>query len=90
MKLLGDRGRGALFFGCVYMPTDSASVGLLEECYSKLTDDVLIFREQGKWCFMDILMLESAKLLIVMICLVRILVIVVVMGSSHFCMGWIL
>ena len=26
LKLRGEMGRGALFVGCVYMPTDSASV----------------------------------------------------------------
>ena len=36
LKLRSERGRGALLVGCVYMPTDSASVSCLEECYSKL------------------------------------------------------
>ena len=48
MKLHGERGRGALFVGCVYMPTDSTSVSFLEECYSKVKEDVLSFREKGK------------------------------------------
>ena len=26
LKLRGERGREAIFVGCVYMPTDSASV----------------------------------------------------------------
>ena len=32
----------------LYMPTDSVSVSFLEECYSKLKEDVLSFREKGK------------------------------------------
>ena len=48
LKLRGERGHGTLFVGCVYMPTDSTSVSFLEECYSKLKDDVLSFREKGK------------------------------------------
>ena len=48
LKLRGERGHGALFVGCVYMPTDSASVSFLEECYSKLKEDVLSFREKGR------------------------------------------
>ena len=39
--LRGERGHGV---GCVYMPTDSATV----RCYSKLKEDVLSFREKGK------------------------------------------
>ena len=49
LKLRGERGRGALFVGCVYMPNDSASVSFLEECYSTLKEDVLSFREKGKF-----------------------------------------
>ena len=63
LKLRGERGRGALFVGCVYMPTGSASVNFLEECYSKLKEDGLVLGEMGEWCFLEILMLESAKLL---------------------------
>ena len=48
MKLHGERGRGALVVGCVYMPTDSASVRFLEECYSKQKDGVLSFRKKGE------------------------------------------
>ena len=65
-KLRGERGRGALFVGCVYMTTDSASVSFLEECYSKLKEDVLSFREKGKVVLLGDLMLGLAKLLIEM------------------------
>ena len=33
LTLLGERGHATLFVGCVYMPTASASVSLLEDRY---------------------------------------------------------
>ena len=33
---------------CVYMPTDSMSVAVLDTCYERLKEDVLSFREKGK------------------------------------------
>ena len=35
MKVWGERGRLALFIGCVYMPTDSTSVAVLDTCYER-------------------------------------------------------
>ena len=43
MKVRGERGRLALYIGCVYMPTDSTSVAVLDTCYERLS-----FREKGK------------------------------------------
>ena len=37
MKVRGERGRSALYIGCVYMPTDSTSVAVLDTCYERLT-----------------------------------------------------
>ena len=48
MKVRGERGRSALYIGCVYMPTDSTSVAVVESCYGKLKEDVLSFREKGQ------------------------------------------
>ena len=48
MKVWGERGGLALYIGCVYMPTDSMSVAVLDTCYERLNDDVLSFREKGK------------------------------------------
>ena len=48
MKVRGERGRLALYIGCVYMPTDSTSVAMLDTCYERLKEDVLSFREKGK------------------------------------------
>ena len=48
MKVRGERGRLALYIGCVYMPTDSTSVAVLDTCYERLKEDVLSFREKGK------------------------------------------
>ena len=48
MKVWGDRGRLALYIGCVYMTTDSTSVAVLDTCYEKLKEDILSFREKGK------------------------------------------
>ena len=35
MKVQGERGRLALYIGCVYMPTDSTSVVVLDTCLRK-------------------------------------------------------
>ena len=48
MKVWGERGRLALYIGCVYMPTDSTSVAVLDACYERLKEDVLSLREKGK------------------------------------------
>ena len=48
MKVRGERGRSALYIGCVYMPTDSTSVAVVESCYGRLKEDVLSFREKGQ------------------------------------------
>ena len=45
------RGEGKHYIGCVYMPTDSTSVSVMESCYERLKEDVLSFRENGKGCF---------------------------------------
>ena len=47
MKIRSERGREALYIGCVYMPTDSTSVSVMESCYERIKD-VLSFREKGK------------------------------------------
>ena len=46
MKVRGGRGRSALFVVCVYMPTDSSSVAVVDSCYDRLKEDVLDFRER--------------------------------------------
>ena len=33
---------------CVYMPTDSTSVPVVESCYGRRKEDVLSFREKGR------------------------------------------
>ena len=38
MKVRGERGRSA---GCVYMPTDSTSVAVVESCYGRLKENVV-------------------------------------------------
>ena len=48
MKVRGESGRLALYIGCVYVPTDSTSVAVLDICYERLKEDVLSFREKGK------------------------------------------
>ena len=40
-------GRAALFVCCVYLPTDSSSVAVVDSCYDRLKEDVLGFREKG-------------------------------------------
>ena len=39
MKVRSERGRSALYIGCVYMPTDSTSVAVVESCYGRLKED---------------------------------------------------
>ena len=48
MKVWGERGRLALCIGCIYMPTDSTSVAVLDACYEKFKEYVLSFRERRK------------------------------------------
>ena len=47
MKVCGERGRSALFECCVYLPTDSSSVAVVDSCNNRLKEDVLGFREKG-------------------------------------------
>ena len=44
----GERGRNTLFLGCVYMPTDSKNVSVIESSYSALKEDVLRMKESGQ------------------------------------------
>ena len=46
MKVQIER-RSALFVGCVYMPTDSSSVAVVNNCNDMHSEDVLGFRENG-------------------------------------------
>ena len=48
MKIRSERGREALYIGCVYMPTDSTSVSVMDSCYERLKEDVLSFREKER------------------------------------------
>lgn len=48
MKVRGGRGREALYIGCLYMPTTSASVSVMESSYGKLKEDVLSFKQKGR------------------------------------------
>ena len=48
VKLRSERGREALYIGCVYMPTDSTNVFVMDGCYERLKEDVFSFREKGK------------------------------------------
>ena len=47
-KVRGGRGRSALYVGCVYMHTDSASVAAVDAGCVRLKEDVLYFRQKGK------------------------------------------
>ena len=48
MKIRSERGREALYIICVYMPTVSTSVSVMDSCYERLKEDVLSFRAKGK------------------------------------------
>ena len=47
MKMRGERGRSALYVGCVCMPTNSTGAAGIDESYSKLKEDVLSFKQKG-------------------------------------------
>ena len=47
IKVLGGRGKESLYTGCVYMPTTTASVSMMDACYENLKEDFLIFKEKG-------------------------------------------
>ena len=47
-KVRGKRGRLVLQIGCVYTPTDSKSVAVLDSCYERLKENVLSFRERER------------------------------------------
>ena len=48
MKIRSERGREALYIRCVYMPTDSTSVSVMNSCYEGLNEDVFSFRKKRK------------------------------------------
>ena len=48
MKVHSERGREALYIGCVYMPTDSTSVSVMDSCYERLKEDNLVLGRRGK------------------------------------------
>ena len=54
MKGQGERGRSALYIECVYMPTDSTSIAVVESCYGRLKEDVLSFRKNGDVVYLTI------------------------------------
>ena len=47
MKIRSERGREAVYLGCVYMPTDSTSISVMDSCYERLVS-VLSLRAKGK------------------------------------------
>ena len=44
MKVRGERGRSALYIGCVHMPTDAT----IDGSHNLLKEDVLTFKQKGK------------------------------------------
>ena len=46
-EVCGERGRSALFVCCVYFPTDSSSVAVVDSCDDRFEEDVLGFTEKG-------------------------------------------
>ena len=36
MKVRGERGRSALYIGCVYMPTDGSGIAAIDDSYNLL------------------------------------------------------
>ena len=51
MKVRSERGREALYIGCVYMPTDSASISVVDSCYESLKKMYLVLgRRERLFC----------------------------------------
>ena len=51
MKVRSERGREALYIGCVYMPTDSASISVVDSCYTGLKKMYLVLgRRERLFC----------------------------------------
>ena len=50
MKIRSERGREALYIGCVYMPTDSTSVSVMDSCYERLKKMYLVLGRR-EWLF---------------------------------------
>ena len=47
-KLTEGRCTDSLYIECIYMPTTTASVYMMDACYKKLKEDVLIFKKKGR------------------------------------------
>ena len=58
IKSKGQRGREALYMGCIYMPNSSN----LDTCYELIREDVLRFQEKGKVVLLGDIMLELESL----------------------------
>ena len=51
MKVRSERGREALYIGCVYMPTHSASISVVDSCYKRLKKMYLVLgRRERLFC----------------------------------------
>ena len=48
MIVRGGRGKEVLYICCVYMPTDSSSVSVIDESYASLKEDVLGSKQKGR------------------------------------------
>ena len=48
MKVRGERGRSALYIGCVYIATDGSGTATIDDSYDLLKEDVLTFKQKGK------------------------------------------
>ena len=48
MKVRGERGRSALYIGCVYMSTNGSGIATIDDSCNLLKEDVLTFKQKGK------------------------------------------
>ena len=56
MKVRGERGRSALYIGCVYMPTDGSGIATIDDSYNLRKMSLLSSRRKWLFC-LEILML---------------------------------
>ena len=56
MKVRGERGRSALYIGCVCMPTDGSGIATIDDSYN-LRKMSLLSSRRGRLFCLEILML---------------------------------
>ena len=88
MKVQGERGRLALYIRCVYMPTDSTSVAVLDTCYERLKE--VSGKRERYYCLVISMpgLVKRQMMMMSSVSLGKTRVMLVVISSSPFCVKW--